>query len=60
MPYFSPYLTRENILTLPNYKCIGRLQIENSLSLPFIFDTTPPESVNSEIKQRKGQLKRAE
>lgn len=42
MPYFAPYLTRENILTLPNFKCIGRLQIENTLSLPFIFDTIPP------------------
>ena len=43
MPYFSPYLTRENVLTLPNYKCIGRLQIQNTLSLPFIFDTVQPK-----------------
>ncbi|MHC1690669.1 MAG: hypothetical protein AB9833_07530 [Bacteroidales bacterium] len=50
MPYFSPYLTRENVLTLPNYKCIGRLQIENSLSLPFIFDTIPPEKMEEVLK----------
>lgn len=56
MPYFSPYLTRENILTLPNFKCIGRLQIDNSLSLPFIFETAPPESVNAGIKQRNRKL----
>jgi hypothetical protein len=43
VPYFSPYLTRENVLTLPNYKCIGRLQIHNTLSLPFIFDTVQPK-----------------
>ena len=43
MPYFTPYLTRENVLTLPNYKCIGRLQIQNTLSLPFIFDTVQPK-----------------
>lgn len=47
MPYFSPYLTRENILTLPNYKCVGRLQIDNSLSLPFIFDTINPEKIRT-------------
>lgn len=41
MPYFTPYLSRENMLTLPNYKCVGRLQINNTLSLPFIFDTIP-------------------
>ncbi len=41
MPYFTPYLSRENILTLPNYKCVGRLQINNTLSLPFVFDTIP-------------------
>lgn len=51
MPYFSPYLTRENVLTLPNYKCIGRLQIENSLSLPFIFDTIPPEKMEGLLRQ---------
>ena len=45
MPYFTPYLTRENVLTLPNYKCIGRLQINNALSLPFIFDTILPERI---------------
>jgi len=50
MPYFAPYLTRENVLTLPNYKCIGRLQIENSLSLPFIFDTIPPEKMEEGLK----------
>jgi CheY-like chemotaxis protein len=43
MPYFTPYLTRENMLTLPNYRCIGRFQINNALSLPFIFDTIPTE-----------------
>ncbi len=45
MPYFTPYLTRENVLTLPNYQCIGRFQIDNSLSLPFIFETIPPEKI---------------
>jgi len=50
MPYFAPYLTRENVLTLPNYKCIGRLQIENTLSLPFIFDTIPPEKIGEILK----------
>ncbi len=43
LPYFTPYLTRENMLTLPNYRCIGRFQINNALSLPFVFDTIPPE-----------------
>lgn len=46
MPYFVPYLTRENVLTLPNYKCIGRIQINNTLSLPFIFDTIDPDKIN--------------
>ncbi len=52
MPYFAPYLTREDVLTLPNFKCIGRLQINNSLSLPFIFDTIPIENAydNSDNK----------
>jgi len=50
MPYFTPYLTRENVLTLPNYKCIGRLQIDNMLSLPFIFDTIPPENSDIALK----------
>jgi len=45
MPYFTPYLTRENVLTLPNFKCIGRIQINDALSLPFIFDTIPPEKI---------------
>jgi len=46
MPYFTPYLSRENVLTLPNYKCIGRLQINNALSLPFIFETITPVKLN--------------
>ena len=50
MPYFSPYLTKETILTLPNYSCIGRLQIDNTLSLPFIFDTLPPERTDTMFK----------
>lgn len=50
MPYFTPYLTRENVLTLPNFKCIGRLQINNALSLPFIFDTIPPERIEEILK----------
>lgn len=56
MPYFSPYLTRENVLTLPNFKCIGRLQIQNSLSLPFIFDTIPPENIDKYIKDNTPNL----
>jgi len=50
MPYFMPYLTRENVLTLPNFKCIGRLQINNMLSLPFVFDTIPPEYLDVDLK----------
>lgn len=50
MPYFTPYLTRENVLTLPNYKCIGRLQIDNTLSLPFVFDTISPGKMDQFIK----------
>jgi len=45
MPYFTPYLTRENVLTLPNFRCIGRFQIDNALSIPFIFDTIPPKAI---------------
>jgi len=43
MPYFIPYLTRENVLNLPNFKGIARLQINDSPSLPFIFDTIKPD-----------------
>ena len=50
MPYFSPYLIREDVLTLPNHKCIGRFQINNSLSLPFIFDTIPTEKIYEILK----------
>jgi hypothetical protein len=51
MPYFTPYLTRENVLTLPNHQCIGRLQINNALSLPFIFDTIPPDKIDDILRK---------
>jgi len=51
MPYFIPYLTRDNVLTLPNYKCIGRIQVSNTLSLPFIFDTIAPSEMDDFLKK---------
>lgn len=39
IPYFAPYLTREDMITLPNFRCVGRIQLNNALSLPFVFDT---------------------
>lgn len=49
MPYFTPYLSRENVLTLPNFKCIGRIQMNNLPSLPFIFDTIHPDNINETL-----------
>jgi hypothetical protein len=52
MPYFTPYLSRDNVLTLPNHKCIGRLQINNVLSLPFVFDTIHPKKMEELLNHK--------
>jgi hypothetical protein len=50
MPHFAPFLSRRSVLTLPNYKCIARLQIDDPLSLPFIFDTIRPDKLGNYLK----------
>ncbi len=50
MPHFAPFLSRRSVLTLPNYKCIARLQIDDHLSLPFIFDTIRPDKLGNYLK----------
>ena len=38
-PYFFDTFSRNEILNLPNYYCIARMQIDNVPAIPFIFKT---------------------
>lgn len=42
-PYVSPPFTREELLNLPNFTAVARLQVNNAPTAPFMFETLPPE-----------------
>lgn len=47
-PYVSPPFTKEEMLNLPNFTAVGRLQVYNAPTPPFMFETLPPEVLKQE------------
>lgn len=47
-PYVSPPFTKEEMLNLPNFTAVARLQVNNAPTRPFMFETLPPEVLKRE------------
>jgi len=47
-PYVSPPFTKEEMLKLPNFTAVARLQVNNAPTPPFMFETLPPEVLKRE------------
>lgn len=48
-PYVSPPFTKEEMLNLPNFAAVARLQVNNAPTAPFMFETLSPEVLKREI-----------